>query len=39
MPLNRLFGRDSRFQEAIVWELIKRAYVARASRAAHMVEA
>lgn len=35
MRLNRLFDRDARLQEAIVWELLKRSYAAHVSRAAH----
>ncbi|HEY1137546.1 MAG TPA: lantibiotic dehydratase [Xanthomonadaceae bacterium] len=39
MRLNRIFDRDARLQEAIVWELVKRTYAAHVSRAAQAVEA
>ena len=32
MRMNRLFDRDARLQEAIVWELLKRTYAAAVSR-------
>ena len=33
MRMNRIFDRDARLQEAIVWELAKRTYAAHVSRA------
>lgn len=39
MRLNRLFDRDARLQEAIVWELVKRSYAAHVSRAERMADA
>jgi thiopeptide-type bacteriocin biosynthesis protein len=33
MRMNRLFDRDARLQEAIVWELLKRSYAEATSRA------
>lgn len=39
MRLNRLFGRDQRLQEAVVWELLKRSYASVVHRATVAVEA